>query len=337
MTEPATVRLAYATGAPFTPASIELDIRRVRFAESLGYSAAYTQHGSSDALATAGWLLAATSRIRIGPGIVPIYTRPPAAMAIEAMTFAAASGGRLDLGLGLSSSTAGKRLWGVGMGDPLADMRDYVTVLRPLLDGRVAPASARWGNEPVRGRVRPDPGTWLPLYLAVLGTGMARLAGEIADGLITWMTPVEWVRDYLVPAASEGRARAGLTMKGFDVVAAMPAAATDDVGTARSSVRGYACNYLGADRYRTMLRRCGFGTDVAAYDAASTHEERRAAVSDRFVDAYTALGTAADVRAGVARYAAAGATTVLLVHLDQTPFAATLEAAAGMLTDPAAG
>jgi len=331
MTQPATVRLGYAAGSPHTPALIALDVRRVRMAESLGYAAAYTQHGASDALATAGWLLAATSRIRIGTGIVPIYTRPPAAMAMEALTLAAASGWRLDLGLGLSSSSAGKRVWGVGMGDPLADMRDYVTVLRPLLDGRAAPGSARWGNAPVRGSVQPDPGTRVPLYLAALGTGMARLAGEIADGLITWMTPVEWVRDHVVPAAREGRARASLTMEGFDIVTAMPAAATEDLDTARRNVRSYAHGYLGANRYRAMLHRCGFGADIAAYDAASTQEGRLAAVSDRFVDAYTALGTAEDVQAGVARYAAAGATTVMLVHVEQTPFAATLEAAAVVL------
>ena len=80
---------------------------------------------------------------------------------------------------------------------------------------------------------RPD----LPIYLAGLSPGMPRLAGEIADGAALWLCNPDYVRDVVVPAVSEGREKAGRALEGFEIVAAVPSAATAEPKEARGRLR----------------------------------------------------------------------------------------------------
>jgi alkanesulfonate monooxygenase SsuD/methylene tetrahydromethanopterin reductase-like flavin-dependent oxidoreductase (luciferase family) len=79
-----------------------------------------------------------------------------------------------------------------------------------------------------------------------------------------------------------------------------------------------------------MIARSGFGDDIAGFDAAMKSGDvdgAKAAISDRFLDDLTAIGSAEEVRAGVERYAAAGATSPCVGAVPRTGFEATLEAA----------
>src|SRR6185312_16511441 len=86
-----------------TGRSLEQAVQRVKLAESLGYDAAYVTHiAGRESLTVVTVYALATSRIRVGTGVVPIYTRTPATMAQTAATIDELSGGRLNLGLGVS-------------------------------------------------------------------------------------------------------------------------------------------------------------------------------------------------------------------------------------------
>jgi len=169
--------------------------------------------------------------------------------------------------------------------------------------------------------------------MAALSPNMLRLAGEVADGVMLWLCNPNYIRDVVMPCVREGRERAGRTLEGFDVVAGVPGALTDDPHAAWAAMRRDLLPYLGLPFYRTMLERSGFGADIEAYDAAGGDATAmQAAISDDFLAALTAVGDEAGVRDGLARYRDAGTTTAALGPIPGTDFEATLRAGA-----PAAG
>jgi alkanesulfonate monooxygenase SsuD/methylene tetrahydromethanopterin reductase-like flavin-dependent oxidoreductase (luciferase family) len=134
-----------------------------------------------------------------------------------------------------------------------------------------------------------------------------------------------------LPEVRAGRERAGKELGGFEIVAAVPAAVTDDKAETYATMRSDLVTYLSLPFYRAMIERSGFAGDIAGFDAGIQEgdvEKAKAAISDRFLDLLTAIGSADDVRAGVRRYADAGATSPGVGAVPRTDFTATLQAAA---------
>ena len=86
---------------------------------------------------------------------------------------------------------------------------------------------------------------------------MLRLAGEIGDGVMLWLCNPEYIRDVVVPHVREGRERAGRDLEGFDIVAAVPVALTDDPAAARDRMRQELVTYASLPFYRAMLEGSG--------------------------------------------------------------------------------
>lgn len=312
-----------------TGRSIEQAIARVQRAEELGYEAAYVTHiAGRDALTVLTAYAMRTERIRLGTGVVPIYTRTPATMAQTAATIDDLSNGRLNLGLGVSHRPVVEGWHGQTIDRPVAEMREYVAIVRAILRGEQPPEGAKWRTSFQLAGLDPRPE--LPVYVAGLSPGMLRLAGEIADGVILWLCTPPYIRDVVIPAVREGRERAGKPLEGFDVVPAVPAAAVEDPSEAHASLRRELLPYFGLPFYRAMLERSGFGEEIAAFDAAAgagDGEAMQRAISERFLDTLAAVGDPDAVRAGVARYREAGATSPCVGPISKTDFDATLEAA----------
>jgi len=311
--------------------SLDRAVERVGLAEDLRYESCYvTQIAGRDALTVLTVYAGATGRIRLGTGVMPIYTRTPASMAQTAVTLDEASGGRLNLGLGVSHRPVVEGWYGQTIDKPVAEMREYVSIVRAILRGEAPPAGAKWqtGFQLIGVDPRPE----LPIYLAGLSPAMLRLAGEIGDGVILWLCVPEYVHDVVVPAVREGRERADKDLDGFDVVAAVPAARVDDPAQAFAAMRADLLPYFSLPFYRTMLERAGFADELAEFDAAAGDAEAmQRAISDEFLRSLTAVGSAEDVQDGARRYAAAGATSPCVGPIPRTDFEATLRAAAGAL------
>jgi probable F420-dependent oxidoreductase len=312
-----------------TGRSIEPALARVQRAEALGYEAAYVTHiAGRDALTVVTAYAMRTERIRVGTGVVPIYTRTPATMAQTAATIDDLSGGRLNLGLGVSHRPVVEGWHGQTIDRPVAEMREYVAIVRAILRGEAPPPGEKWRTGFQLAGLDPRPE--LPIYVAGLSPGMLRLAGEVADGVILWLCTPPYIRDVVIPAVREGRERAGKPLEGFDVVAAVPAAAVEDSATAHASLRRELLPYFGLPFYRAMLERSGFGEEIAAFDAAAgggDGEAMQRAISERFLDTLAAVGDREAVCAGVARYRDAGTTSPCVGPISGTDFDATLESA----------
>jgi len=312
-----------------TGRSLDEALARVRLAESLGYESVYVTHvAGRESLTVLSHYAQQTSRIRVGTGVVPIYTRTPATMAQTAATIDELSGGRLNLGLGISHRPVVEGWHGQSIEHPVAEMREYATIVRAILRGEDPPAGVKWrtGFHLLGIDTRPS----LPIYIAALSPAMLRLAGEIADGVILWLCNPRYIAEVVVPELTAGRERAGRELDGFDIVAAVPGAMTDDPAGAYDAMRKDLIPYFGLPFYRAMIERTGFAEDIAGYDAAAGDiEAMQAAISDGFLQALTAVGDADGVRAGIERYRAAGAGSPCIGPIPRTDFEATLRAGIG--------
>lgn len=310
-----------------TGRSFQAALDRVRLAEGLGYSSAWTTHvNGRDALGVCAAYAAATETIGVATGVVPIYSRTPATMAQEAATVDDLSGGRFTLGIGVSHRPIVEGWHGQTIEKPVTEMREYAGTVRAILAGEPVGETAKWKSSFALG-IGPFPN--LPLFIAALSPNMLRLAGEVADGVVLWLCNPNYIRDVVVPAVTEGRERAGLGLEGFEIVAAVPGACTDDPGQAFAAQRRDLIPYFGLPFYRAMLERSGFGADIAAYDAAAGDADAQAAaISDGFLELLCAIGDAEAVQAGLERYREAGATLPCLGPVAGTDFDAALEAGA---------
>jgi F420-dependent oxidoreductase-like protein len=310
-------------GADFA-AAVDL----ARRADAAGYESVWVTHGlGRDGLHVLAAYAHAAPRVGLGTGIIPIYPRHPVLLAQEALTLQEISGGRLRLGIGVSHRPMMEASLGLDMGRPLEVLREYVTVLRQALTGRVEHAGPRYRVAWQSGVPRlPAPP---PIYLAGLGTAMLELAGEIADGAVLWLCAPAYVREHAVPAIRRGRERAGKALDGFEIVVSVPAAVTADRLAGGEVFKAELVRYLALPFYRAMLEKSGFGSEISAWERAPGP----ATVGDRLVQALGAIGDAAAVASLVAAYREAGVTLPAIRPIgfpDAPHYRPTLEACAAL-------
>jgi alkanesulfonate monooxygenase SsuD/methylene tetrahydromethanopterin reductase-like flavin-dependent oxidoreductase (luciferase family) len=274
-----------------------------RRADALGYESLWVTHGGGrDALLVLSAYSQVAPRAGLGTGVIPIYPRHPVLLAQEALTLSDVSGGRLRLGIGVSHRPAMDAALGLDMGRPLEVMREYVTVLRAALAGKVEHRGARYRVAWQSGLPR-LPGA-PPILLAGLSPKMLELAGEIADGVVLWLCAPAYIREVALPALRRGRERAGKSMEGFEIVASVPLALTVDPAAGSALFKAELTRYLALPFYRAMLEHSGFGAELAAYDRAP----RPDAVPDRLASALGAVGDFKTLSAFVAAHREAGVT-----------------------------
>ena len=246
-------------GTPMRPQDIVGDVVA---AEAEGFGSAWTVHFSRgvDALSVLAVAGTRTSRIDLGVGIVPTYPRHPLALAQQAATAQAFCGGRLTLGVGVSHRPVIEDLHGLAYQQPAAHLRDYLSVLVPLL---------REGSVCYRGNFyEVDGGFTVPgtspvsVLVGALSPLMVQAAGELADGVVTWLAGPRTLGEQIIPRlhrAAGNWAAAGRAAP--RAVAALPVALASGPGTDSAAARRTAdevfARYTGFDNYRRLLEREG--------------------------------------------------------------------------------
>src|SRR2546421_3503246 len=124
---------------------MEQALERVQLADSLGLHSAFVTHiAGRESLTVLTAYAMVTERVRLGTGVVPIYTRTPATMAQTAATIDELSGGRFTLGLGVSHRPVVEGWHGQTIDRPASEMREYVEIVRAILRGEPPPAGEKW-------------------------------------------------------------------------------------------------------------------------------------------------------------------------------------------------
>jgi F420-dependent oxidoreductase-like protein len=195
----------------------------------------------------------AVPRIELATGVVPTYSRHPVAMAQQALTVQAASGGRFVLGIGLSHQIVIETMWGMSFDKPVRHMREYLSILMPLLhEGRVSFKGETMSTELTLTFEHRVP---CPVVVAALGTQMLKLTGRMADGTVTWMTGPATLASHTVPTITAAAEAAGRPAP--RIFAALPTCVTNDVAAARDRAAKTFQVYGFLPSYRAMLDREG--------------------------------------------------------------------------------
>ena len=185
-------------------------------------------------------------------GVVPTYARHPLTMAQQALTVQAASQGRFTLGIGLSHQIVIENMFGLSFKKPVRHMREYLSVLMPLLrDGTVS-----YQGETIRSEITLTVEPLTPKVLvAALGPQMLKLAATMTDGTMTWMTGPATLGDYTVPTITQAAQAAGRPAP--EIVASLPICVTSDPDAARQKAAQEFQIYGFLPSYRAMLDREG--------------------------------------------------------------------------------
>jgi 5,10-methylenetetrahydromethanopterin reductase len=220
--------------------------------------------------------------IELGTAVVPTYPRHPAMLAAQALTTNVAAGGRLALGIGLSHKLVIEDMFGMSFEKPARHMREYLSILMPLIRGEEAGFDGETMSAHLSLAV---PGAQpMPVLIAALGPAMLKLAGSVADGTVTWMTGPQTLAEHTVPTITAAATEAGNGEP--RIASSLPVCVTDDVEGTRARAAKVFAVYGVLPSYRAMLDREGAEgpADVAL------------------------IGDEATVRAGVKRCEDAGVT-----------------------------
>ena len=215
--------------------------------------------------------------LTFGTSVVPTYPRHPMMLAQQALTTSAVCDGRLLLGIGLSHQPVVEGMWGISFDKPVRHLREYLSILMPLLhDRRVS-----FKGDTLTGRggiavVGPTP----PVLVAALGPQMLELAGSRTDGTITWMTGPKTLRAHIAPVLRTAAEKAGRAVP--QIVAGFTVCVTDDVVAARARIAEEMVIYGQLPSYRAMLDREGLGgpQDVALVGDEAAVTARLAEIAD---------------------------------------------------------
>jgi F420-dependent oxidoreductase-like protein len=311
--------MAHRLGVSFDAgSSLAPSIERAKVAEHLGYDSIWASQlpPARDTPLVLATYAAATSRIGLGTAVMPIYTRHPTAMAQMALTLDEIAGGRFRLGIGVSHQVTVESMWGLRLVHPVEAMREYAGIVRSLIrTGSVSFDGEQFSAHTAYMASRRDD---LPIIISALSPRMLELAGEIADGVSLWMCAPVYIRDVVVPTVRKGREKAGKTMEGFEIEAAVPVCLTTDRAAGLAAFRGTAERYASLPFYRKVL-------DKAFPDMSDSP-------NDQILGTLAGIGDEAEVRGAIERYQEAGVTLPVVGpfrgHDAAAGFEATLEALA---------
>ena len=294
-----------------TPLSRVPDVARE--AERSGVAGLWSAETSHDPFLPLALAAEHTERLELGTAIAVAFARSPLVVAATAWDLARQSHGRFLLGLGTQVRAHVERRFGMPWsGRPVAQLREYVAMVRAAWVAWQTGTRPSFRGDHYRLTLMSplfDPGPidrpQIPVYLAGVGAGMTRLAGEVGDGLIVHpLHSRAYLDDVVLPAVIEGARAAGRDPSAVTIAASViVATSNEEVAEARRTIGFYAST----PTYRGVLEHHGWGS-VA--DALSEHARRRrwtdmaGEVTDDMLEAFAVVATPEELRSAIERRAA---------------------------------
>ncbi len=272
-------------------------------AEQAGIDAVWMTSGgvAPDPFAVLAAAAMKTERIKFGTSIVPTFPRHPLVMAQGAIAVDQLAPGRLRLGVGPSHKPTMEGMFGLEFERPLQHLREYLTILRALLqEGQVD-----FKGERLESHAQLAAPTGVTVMASALRTNGFRLCGEIAEGAISWVCPLPYLRDVAVPAIKAGAAKAG--REAPPLVAHVPVVVSDDADAVREAARRQIGFYPRVPFYSQMFVDAGFP------------EAAEGQMSDRMIDALVVHGSAETVKDRLREVTSYGAGELLAMPIQSDP------------------
>ncbi len=300
-------------------------IAPAKLAEDLGFDSVWTAESwGSDAFTPLSWIGAHTSRIQLCTGLVQLSARTPAGTAMSAMTLDRLSGGRMNLGLGVSGPQVVEGWYGQPFPKPLARTREYVQICRDIWrrEGPVTNAGPHYPmpypggtglGKPLKANIhplRPD----IPIYLGAEGPKNVELACEIADGWLPIFFHVENAPAVYAEALATAK-------PGFEIACPVTVVVNDDTQAAIDWVKLTMSFYIGGmgakdkNFHLDVVSRFGFEEEahkVQELFLSGDREGAQKAVPDELCDGIALCGPLDRIKERLELWRASPVTTLIL-------------------------
>ena len=265
----------------------------------------------------------ATQRIKLATGIINVYSRSPAAIAMGAATLDELSNGRAILGIGSSGQMVVERWHGLHFERPFTRLRECITIVQQVHSGKPINFQGEvFQVSDFRLAVYP-PANKIPVYLAALGPKMLRLAGEVADGALLYLQPISRIPD-AIAEIKKGAERANRPVGSVDVAAFFPTFVSEKAEEAKRVVARAIAYYVGGmgSYYHRKVSESGFKAEADNIQAAWLRGDRATAtkeVSTELIDAVALAGSIDECRTRLEELRKAGVTLpILSVSIEDT-------------------
>jgi len=217
------------------------------------WMANFVGHGL-ETLHSIGLIAKETKQIKLGTAVVPIYLHHPFALAHQAISIQKTAAGRFTLGIGLSHPLIVNDWLGLSYEKPIAQIREYLSILRPLLNGEAVSSKGAYFSANAEVHL-PDVGR-VPLLLAAMGPQMLEIAGTMTDGTVPYLTGLGTLESHIIPRIQSAAANAGRTPPRI-VATGLPIALVKDREAALATISEQWAGYADVPSYRAMFDREG--------------------------------------------------------------------------------
>jgi alkanesulfonate monooxygenase SsuD/methylene tetrahydromethanopterin reductase-like flavin-dependent oxidoreductase (luciferase family) len=248
--------------------------------------------------------------------VTPTYPRHPITLAAQAIAINDLAPGRLQLGVGPSHKPVIEGSYGLPMGKPLAHLREYVTILRALLwEGAVD-----FSGDSFTVKTTLPAGVPVPnIPISALRPNAFRLAGEIADGAISWVTPIDYLTQTALPQMQAGAEAMGRERP--PLIAHVPVSVSTDRAAARAAFRTQFPIYPKLPFYAAMFAEAGYPVTAGGE------------MTDELVETLAVSGDPEEIRARLEEIQARGIDELMVHHVvvadEETELAVLSEILAG--------
>jgi F420-dependent oxidoreductase-like protein len=248
-------------------ASVDRIVEQAQDVERDGFTSLwYASAVAGDPLAAMALAGRATATIELGTAVLQTYPCHPLLMANRVSSTASAMGRPgLTLGIGPSHAPVIEAIYGIPYVRAGLHTEEYTRVVVAALRGEPVDVEGELITAHGSGRVS-APATPVPVLLAALGPRLLRVAGELADGTVTWMANARAIEEHVSP-----RLRAAAGTRDTRIVVGLPVAVHDDVDEARAEAARQFAPYGSLPNYRRIL---DIGGADGPEDAAIVGDEK---------------------------------------------------------------
>lgn len=234
-----------------------------KMVEDAGFESCWAAETTTTAFITSAVAIQATSKIKVGTAIALAFPRSPTITAMEASDLDELSGGRFIIGLGTQVKRINEERFSVPFEHPAPKLKEYAQVMRTVWAANRGDDVVHEGRfykvtRPVFGGRRQPPPRDVPIYFAAVGKLMARICGEVADGLLAHpLSSPRYLAEVVKPAIAEGAERAGRKPDECNLTTDWMVSISDDVDVARREVKLQLAFYATTRTYMPILELHG--------------------------------------------------------------------------------
>ena len=285
---------------------IEALANSARRTEELGFDGATSPEAGHDAFLPLMIAAEHTSKIKLGTNVAISFPRTPMVTAQIAWDLQAFSGGRFQLGLGTQVKGHNVRRYSAPWPSPPGPRtREYLLCLKAIFDTFQNGTPPSYTGEHYQFTLMSpffNPGPvgdgHVPIYIAALNTYMARLSGELCDGVrLHPLGTFEYTRDVMIPAIEAGAKKAGRKLSDIDIVGS-PFLVTGrdqaEVDAAKAATKTQIAFYASTRTYHVVLEHHGWGDagrELHRLSLEGKWQDMMAVITDEMLDSFATIAT----------------------------------------------